>query len=123
MSQDIHIGAIIKDRADQLSIGPTRLALMVNTSKQNVYGIFKRKSVDSELLHNLCLALKYDFFRHYTGLKDTGKDEIPYENSRLHSIRKLKDDLSQTKHRLKELEEKYDMLKQINRLLEEKIGN
>ena len=123
MSNDLHIGQEIKKRADELGIGPTKLAALVNTSKQNVYGIFKRSSVDSELLHNICVALRYDFFRFYTGLKDNSREALPYENSALHTVRKLKEELSQTKYRLKEAEEKNDMLKQINKLLEEKVGN
>lgn len=123
MSTDLHIGKIIKERAEDLGIGPTKLAALVNTSKQNVYGIFKRSSVDSELLHSICIALRHDFFRYYTGLKDHSKEDIPYDNSALITLRKMKDELSQTKHQLKDAQEKIDMLKQINGLLEEKMGN
>ena len=122
MSTNLHIGSLIKEKAKSLRVGPTALAKLINTSKQNVYGIYKRKSIDSELLHSICIALRYDFFRHYTGLKDNPKGDIPYENSALLVNRKLQEDLSQTTYRLTEALEKIEMLKQINKLLEEKTG-
>ncbi|MEM0996796.1 MAG: hypothetical protein AAGN35_06945 [Bacteroidota bacterium] len=63
---DIHIGALVKQRAKDLRIGPTELGAKIDTSKQNVYGIYKRKSIDTRLLVKLCYALDYDFFRVYS---------------------------------------------------------
>lgn len=116
----MHLGSLIKQRAEALGIGPTKLASLINTSKQNVYGIYKRKSVDSELLALICSALKYDFFRLYTGTDDFTKDEIIYENSSLHTVRKLNKELSQCRYKLKDMEEKNEMLKKINELLEKR---
>ena len=59
---DIHIGECIKARAKELRIGPTELGLLVKTSKQNVYGIFKRSSMDTGQLRLFCEALSFDFF-------------------------------------------------------------
>lgn len=67
---DLHIGAQIKKRAAELRIGPTELGSKINTSKQNVYGIYKRKSVDTRLLFKLSRALNFDFFALYS-------DELP----------------------------------------------
>lgn len=62
---DFHIGSFIKKVADQQKKGPTELGREINTSKQNVYGIFKRKSIDTQLLVKLSRALNYDFFMEY----------------------------------------------------------
>lgn len=62
---ELHIGSIIKRVADEKRIGPTELGSKINTSKQNIYGIFKRQSVDTKLLLKLCHALEYDFFMEY----------------------------------------------------------
>ena len=66
----LHIGELIKSRAKELRIGPTELGQLINTSKQNIYGIFKRKSLDSELLWKFSVALKFDFFAYYSDLLD-----------------------------------------------------
>jgi hypothetical protein len=67
----INIGEKIKARAKQMRIGPTELGKMINTSKQNIYGIYKRKAVDTEILRKLSAALEYDFFELYR-LSDEG---------------------------------------------------
>lgn len=59
---EFHIGELIRLRAKSLRIGPTELGLKIETSKQNVYGIFKRRSIDTELLSKICKALDFDFF-------------------------------------------------------------
>ena len=61
----IHIGEKIRDRARELRIGPTELGKLINTSKQNIYTIYKRRSLDAELLKKISGALKYDFFLFY----------------------------------------------------------
>jgi len=119
----IHIGERIKQRAKELRIGPTELGRMINTSKQNVYGIFRRESIDTALLEKLGKALKYDFFTLYITpklappVKETpgkpGKGVKPYP---------LPDDseYNQLKYQLSDLKEKYELLKKLNSLLEKK---
>lgn len=61
----IHIGEKIRKRAKELRVGPTELGKLIHTSRQNVVGIYKRKSIDAELLHKISTALQYDFFQFY----------------------------------------------------------
>ena len=61
----VHIGEKIKQRAKELRIGPTELGKLIFTSKQNVSGIYKRKSIDVESLQKISQALNYDFFQYY----------------------------------------------------------
>jgi hypothetical protein len=61
----VHIGEKIKKRAKELRVGPTELGRRINSSKQNVTGLFKRASVDSEMLRLVSKALEYDFFYYY----------------------------------------------------------
>jgi hypothetical protein len=88
----MHIGEKIQKRAKEMRMGPTELAGLINTSKQNIYGIFKRKSIDTDLLSRIGKALDFDFFQYYVK-KSNEKD---YE----------------------ELKEKYEILKKYNELLE-----
>jgi transcriptional regulator with XRE-family HTH domain len=125
----LHIGEKIKQRASELRIGPTELAKRINTSKQNVYGIYKRKSVDSELLKSLSEALDYDFFTFYYTipveipnlLKET---EVVYGNKKhinpYDVILQLEKELVKSRKELSNLEEKYKLQIKINSLLEKK---
>lgn len=123
----LHIGEKIKARAKELRIGPTELSRMINTSKQNVYGIYKRKTVDTELLRKLSNALQFDFFRLYTGhevlafndgtepYKTTQKDQAEK------SLSELENQLEIMRKELVDLKEKNELLKRLNTLLEKGI--
>ena len=59
-------------------MGATELGKLINTSKQNIYGIFKRRTIDTGLLKKLSQALDYDFFTLYTaGTEEGGDSESP----------------------------------------------
>lgn len=116
----INIGEKVKLRAKQLRIGPTELGKMINTSKQNIYGIYKRKSLDTETLRKLSTALEYDFFEYYRIGEEVSKINDPagvYEKANktvpLKDFQKLKTELDN-------LKEKYELLKKVNELLEKK---
>ncbi|MCH8318857.1 MAG: hypothetical protein IIA88_10255 [Bacteroidetes bacterium] len=78
----VHIGEKIKARAREHRIGPTELGKLINTSKQNIYGIFKRKTVDTWLLQKLSDALNYNFFvYYYPAEKVLREDSVQYRKS------------------------------------------
>jgi len=120
----VHIGEKIKQRAKQLRIGPTELGKMVNTSKQNIYGIYKRKSVDAELLKKISKALDYDFFQHYVNenLPVLNEPSSYYQRKTLKDISSelelCKKEIDRLKKELAEKEINY--LKKINEILEKR---
>ncbi|HWY37644.1 MAG TPA: helix-turn-helix transcriptional regulator [Bacteroidia bacterium] len=116
----IHIGERIRQRAAELRMGPTELGRMINTSKQNVYGIYKRKSIDTEILRKLSKALNCDFFQYY--YHPDPHSSIAHESGYVYG-RKNKNHVSveefqKLKKEFEDLREKYDLLKKINSLLE-----
>jgi len=60
----IHIGCLIKSKLEDDGRSVQWLAERIKCNRANVYDIFKRTSIDTDLLLNICLALKYDFFLH-----------------------------------------------------------
>lgn len=122
----IHIGEKIRKRAKELRIGPTELGKLISTSKQNVYGIFKRRSVDSELLMKISKILKYDFFHHYhtpeliSVAEDSGSSYFSEKKKLEELCTSLKKQLEASRRELAELREKYEMQRKINVLLEGK---
>ena len=115
----VNIGEKIKQRANQIRIGPTELGKLIHTSKQNIYGIYKRKSIDTEILSKLSVALDFDFFQYYNSGKMLTNDvHLSQKSSSQKTIpfneyQKLKNDHDH-------LKEKYELLKKVNDLLEKK---
>ena len=123
----VHIGEKIKIRARELRIGPTELGKLINTSKQNIYGIFKRKTVDTWLLQKLSDALEFNFFTYYQSEKTVGEDTVHYRKGGKKPpeviIAELTQKLETAKRELADLREKYELLKKVNELLEKTKGS
>jgi len=75
------IGKIIENVFNDSGLSVSELARKIQTTRQNMYGIFKRKSIDTELLTRLGIALNYDFFPHFIKKSIGYKDENlpPYQ--------------------------------------------
>ena len=59
---DLHIGKLIKDKLQEQQVSVIKFASKINTTRENVYGIFKRKSIDTEMLIKISIALQFNFF-------------------------------------------------------------
>lgn len=59
---NIHIGKIIKDKLKENNLSVTKFAIQINTTRENAYGIFKRKTIDTGLLLRISSTLNYNFF-------------------------------------------------------------
>lgn len=64
--QEIHIGKQIKDELRRQERTVTWLAHQLCYERTNVYSIFRRKSIDAELLLRISRILHYNFFTFYT---------------------------------------------------------
>lgn len=105
----MRIGEKIKERAEELRIGPTELGRMIKTSKQNVYSIFERDSIDTLLLQKLSKALDFDFFSFYYSNTTFSVNSPPEEYVRTNKSATEKENA--LRKELKELREKYELLK------------
>jgi hypothetical protein len=110
----MHIGEKVRARAKELRMGPTELAKKIRTSKQNVYGIYTRTSIDTALLQKLSKALEFDFFVYYgtTGSNTASSPQAPYakRNNKKSGIN-AEDDVVSLQKELTELREKYALLR------------
>ncbi len=66
MANKINIGQEIKEKKEQLGLRTTELAIKTNIDKRQAYRIFKKKSIDTDVLFDLSIQLKYDFFKLYS---------------------------------------------------------
>jgi hypothetical protein len=111
----IHIGDKIKARAKEQKIGTTELGKLINTTKQNVYGIYKRETIDVNLLYAISKALKFNFFQFY----DT-PELAKFDGKQVKEIEELRKEIQKQKSELRVLSEKNQLLQKINKLLEKK---
>ncbi|MCX6310229.1 MAG: hypothetical protein NT084_01155 [Bacteroidetes bacterium] len=85
------------------------MARKIKTSKQNIYGIYTRSSIDTALLQKLGKALDFDFFSLYPAVSNSTKNKSTTISDEVVSLRK----------ELTELREKYELLRA---LFEAKTG-
>lgn len=62
---EIHVGSLIKEELKRQERSISWFARKLYCDRSNVYDIFKRESVDTELLLRISLVLKRNFFLLY----------------------------------------------------------
>ena len=65
-SIDLHIGENILSVMNQKGISKAELARMLEIRPQSVDYLLKRKSVDTDTLYNISVALDFDFSKFYS---------------------------------------------------------
>lgn len=116
---NIVIGELIKAVADRRGINKSEMARRLNMSPTNVHKIFKRESIDTELLSRICVILEYDFFLHFITEKPADYLERVRESGiPLHLLSEAQEKYPAE---LDNCKEKVKMLERINTLLEDKI--
>jgi hypothetical protein len=81
----INIGNKIKQVFDKKGMTISEFGRRINKSRENVYSIFKRKTIDTGLLHKISDVLEHDFFQYYTGLRNE-VEKLKKENSLLREM-------------------------------------
>lgn len=62
----IHIGELIRQELIRQDRTPTWLAKKINCERTNVYDIFERASINTQLLSKISEVLNCDFFAIYS---------------------------------------------------------
>lgn len=70
MGSKIHIGLIVKEVFENQPRYCTVswLARQLHCGRANVYNIFERQSIDTDLLMRLSIILKHDFFKYFSAI-------------------------------------------------------
>ncbi|MBQ2852843.1 MAG: helix-turn-helix transcriptional regulator [Bacteroidales bacterium] len=66
---NLHIGRLIKTVFERSGMTVSEFARQLNCERTNIYTIFKRRTIDVELLINISKILNYNFFEDI--LKET----------------------------------------------------
>nr|WP_233514835.1 XRE family transcriptional regulator [Bacteroides sp. OM08-17BH] len=68
----INIGKLIETELHRQERTASWFAKKLYCDRTNVYSIFKRQSLDTDLLIRICYILNHDFFQYYSAeLKDS----------------------------------------------------
>ena len=62
----IHIGNIIKKQFEEQAISVSLFAKQLCCDRTNIYSIFNRERIDTELLKKISIALNHNFFKYYS---------------------------------------------------------
>lgn len=65
-TSEVHVGRLIKLRMKEKNMTAAQLGAKINRSREAVRCMLKRKSINTDLLLELCLHLDYDFFSEYS---------------------------------------------------------
>jgi len=78
--QDIHLGMLVEQKMKERNISINEFAQAIHCDRTNVYSIFKRKSMDVQLIVRISNALDYDFLQYYhQEVKNKNDDNLRLE--------------------------------------------
>lgn len=72
----IHIGKKIKEELYKQGISVSAFAKRINRSRNVIYDIFERESIDTALLNKIGLVLRIDFFSLFSEQKEYKKEPM-----------------------------------------------
>ena len=64
-TEDVHIGKLIQQTLKKQGRSPSWLAEQINCNRDNIYKIYQRPHINTELLMQISVALNVNFFEHY----------------------------------------------------------
>lgn len=79
--KDVHVGKLVQTVFQRSGLKMTAFADRMETTRQNVYKIFQRESLSTDLLFRLSEELDYDFFLHLSRISGSGDAELRAEEA------------------------------------------
>ncbi len=118
----IHIGKKIKEELYKQGITVSTFAKKINRSRNVVYDIFERESIDTALLNKIGMILRLDFFSIYSDQKEYKKEgvQLLYVKDEKTAYNSHSDQLKALEKQNELLLSEISYLKKIVTLMEEK---
>lgn len=118
----IHIGKKIKEELYRQGVSVTEFAKKINRSRNVVYDIFERESIDTELLNKISRILNCNFFSLYTIQKEYTMHEVKHYmvNEPLPQYGRPEDEVKLLQQQIEALQSEVAYLKKIIALLEDR---
>ena len=74
MENMIHAGKLIRKVLDEQGRTVVWFAKQLSYTRTNVYKIFEKKSIDTDVLFRISRLLQYDFFKHFSNDVEKNND-------------------------------------------------
>jgi transcriptional regulator with XRE-family HTH domain len=118
----IHIGKKIKEEFYKQGHSVSQFARKINRSRNVVYDIFERESIDTALLNKIGILLRTDFFSLYSEQKEYKKEGIapPSVEEYKAAYTTSKEKLELKEKEIESLRDEITHLKKLVALMEEK---
>ncbi|ANI88857.1 hypothetical protein A9P82_05865 [Arachidicoccus ginsenosidimutans] len=91
------IGEKIKQFAEDKGLTQKQFGALINRHEKTVANIYKRKTIDTELLLSICKATNHDFFNYYYQIE-------PLKTFRKNELAELKKEIEVLKNQLAQKE-------------------
>jgi transcriptional regulator with XRE-family HTH domain len=115
----IHIGEKIKEELYAQGISVSEFAKKISRSRNVVYKIFERASIDTELLNKMAKILNCDFFSLYSSQKELSVTSIKHYSEPLEAYTRQSEELVALQKQCEGLQKEVEYLKKIITLLED----
>jgi len=115
---NLHIGKKVKEELQQQGISVSVFAKKINRSRNVVYDIFERESIDTDLLQKISEVLKYNFFNLYNNYRKTKGEKTNTVSDVESSYHTTNEYLQLLEQKNKALENEVVYLKKIISLME-----
>jgi hypothetical protein len=86
---EIHIGEKIKNVLDSSDISVSDFARKINKSRGNIYSIFSRETIDTNLLLKISNVLEYDFFMLFSFSSKNLLEKNHLQENEINMLKKL----------------------------------
>jgi transcriptional regulator with XRE-family HTH domain len=118
----IHIGKKIKEELYHQGFSVSLFAKKINRSRNVVYNIFERESIDTGLLNKIGKILNCDFFSLYSIQKEYNSENVKnfFVGEGLPAYDKQSQEIKLLHSQIETLQNEISYLKKINSLLEKK---
>jgi transcriptional regulator with XRE-family HTH domain len=92
--KNIHIGEMIKQKRKENGMTVTAFAKAIHRTRTDAYSIFKRESIDIELLTKISEVLNYDFVAKYSPQQETYLVIVEVDEQKLNKLKSFLGDIS-----------------------------
>ncbi|MCD6018357.1 MAG: hypothetical protein K0S53_1478 [Bacteroidetes bacterium] len=116
----IHIGKRIKEELNRQNISVSDFAKKINRSRNVIYDIFERESIDTGLLNKIGKILCCDFFSLYSSQKEFASDDVKHFHASGHNLNYYSEQIDAIQKQNHILESEIIYLKKIITLMEGK---
>lgn len=119
---DLHVGKTVLDKVKEKGMKKSEFARRINKSRQNVQDIFKRQSLDTHLLLDICKVLEFNFFELLSDQLHFGPGHFMEDQASYRPAKTSKSQVQNLTRQLKLAQKEINYLKKINSLLDKKKG-